>query len=187
MSFVLGWLADHWLLVAAFAVALAAWANPLLVWKLKAWILLAVVAWWGWTGHAAYDALKAATDTEQAATLADLARARADATELARLREHELATRADAIGRAYERGKEDAQRTADRVAADLRAGNLQLRAEIRALAARGVPGDPAAAGEPSDAAERGEALVGAAVGVGAQCDALQRALIDAYDAARGTP
>lgn len=118
---------------------------------------------------------------EQDAALAEANRL---ASERARRIEHELSTRIDAVAGAYERGKQDAQRTADRVAADLRAGNLRLRDEIRALAARGLPGDPAAAGELAAAAERGEAYLGAAVGVGADCDAAQRALIDAYDAAR---
>lgn len=126
----------------------------------------------------------AKAETAAARAETERAQAAAYAIETNRLREQELATRANAISTAYERGKTDAERTAGRVAADLRAGNQRLRGEIRALAARGVPGDPGVAGEPSDAAERGAALVGAAVGVGAQCDALQRSLIDAYDNAR---
>lgn len=129
-------------------------------------------------------AVMAEAETAAARAETELAQAAAYASETNRLREQEIATRANAISTAYERGKTDAERTAGRVAADLRAGNQRLRGEIRALAARGVPGDPGVAGEPSDAAERGAALVGAAVGVGAQCDALQRSLIDAYDNAR---
>lgn len=157
-------------------------------WRAAAFASVALLALSG-AGVQSYRLAHARAELAQVAeraALAEAAHARAatDASELARLREHELATRANAISTAYERGKHHAERTAGRVAADLRAGNQRLRGEIRALAARGVPGDPGVAGEPSDAAERGAALVGAAVGVGAQCDALQRSLIDAYDNAR---
>lgn len=106
------------------------------------------------------------------------------ASEAARKAEQDRATAVNDAAAAYERGKHDAQDLADRTAADLRAGNVRLRREIAALAARGVPDSPAAAGQPADAAARGAALVGAAVGVGRECDARVSALIQAYDSAR---
>lgn len=124
-----------------------------------------------------------ARDWAQATATA--AEAMTRASEAARAEEQSRAAAVNAAADAYERGKRNAQATADRTAADLRAGNVRLRAEIRALAARGVPGDPAAAGEPSGAAERGAELAGAAVGVGAKCDARVTALVQAYEAVRG--
>lgn len=124
-----------------------------------------------------------ARDLAQATATA--AEAMTRASEAARAEEQSRAAAVNAAAVAYERGKRNAQAAADRTTADLRAGNLRLRAEIRAFAARGVPGDPAAAGEPDGAAERGTELAGAAVGVGAKCDAVQRSLILAYEAASG--
>lgn len=109
------------------------------------------------------------------------------ASEAARAEEKARGDAVNAVASAYEKGRSDEKAVADRTAAGLLAGNKQLRHEIRALAARGVPGNPGAAGEPSDAAERGTHLVGAAVGVGTACDLRIDALIRAYDAARGTP
>jgi hypothetical protein len=56
-ALIFGWLASHWLLVALVVFAIACITNPVTVWKFKAWILCAAIGWWGWTGHAAYDAL----------------------------------------------------------------------------------------------------------------------------------
>lgn len=121
--------------------------------------------------------------TEKAEAAAQVATARALASESARVEEQSRAAAVNAVANAYERGKTDAQAVADRVAGELRSGTVRLRAEIRALAARGVPSSPGAAGEPADAAERGESLIGSAVGVGKACDLRIDALIRAYDAA----
>jgi hypothetical protein len=53
--------------------------------------------------------------------------AEAKAQKAARAVEAEQAARADAVAQSYEQGKTDAQATADRVAADLDAGDLRLR------------------------------------------------------------
>lgn len=68
--------------------------------------------------------------------------------------------------------------------ADLRAGTVRLRHEIGALYTAQLSQAAAAGAQPSGAAERGAELVAAAVGVGAQCDARQRALVEAYEAMR---
>jgi hypothetical protein len=143
------------------------------------------VLWWGWTGHAAYDSLKAKTDADTAKAAQQIAESNAKASEAAREEEQTRARYIAGIDAAYQKGLNDAKRKADAVAADLRSGNLRLRHELAALAARGVPGSPVATGEPEGAAERGAELAGAAVGVGAQCDARIAALIAAYDAANG--
>ena len=67
---------------------------------------------------------------------------------------------------------------------DLRAGNLRLRREIAAYATRDLSRDAATTRELDAAAQRGAALVAAAVGVGAACDARVQALIEAYEATR---
>ena len=90
------------------------------------------------------------------------------------------ARRMAGIAEQYERDKQDAQIAADRVAADLRVGNVRLRHEIAALATRSVSATAAASAESDAAAERGAALVGAAIAVGRECDAVQRGLIEAY-------
>lgn len=75
MSMVLSFLAGHWLAIAAVAVlafALFMPGGPALLWRFKAWVLCAAIAWWGWTGHAALDALElqVAKDKAEAATKA---------------------------------------------------------------------------------------------------------------------
>lgn len=117
---------------------------------------------------------------------AKYADAERDAVNAARAEEQTKARAVNLVASAYERGRADEKAVADRTTAGLLSGNQRLRAEIRALANR-MPGDPGAAGEPAGAAERGAELVGAAVGVGRACDLRIQALIDAYDAARGTP
>lgn len=109
--------------------------------------------------------------------------AEAKASEAARNQEQTRVRYVNGVAASYEKGKADAQATADHVADDLRAGNIRLRGEIRALATDRVSGNAPAAGQPSDAAERGAELAGAAIGVGADCDARVAALIAAYDAA----
>src|SRR5690606_18676978 len=125
-------------------VAIAAMASPALVWKLKAWILLAVVAWWGWTGHAAYDALKARTDTERAIAAAEIAVARAQASEAARVEEQARAEAVAYADRTYQKGLKDGKAAADRVLADVAAGRLVLRDRFRCAPPGGGAAAPAA-------------------------------------------
>lgn len=130
-AIVLGWLADHWLWVAAALIALAAWANPVLVWKLKAWILLAVVLWWGWTGHAAYDALAQRVHAEAAKTEAQVADLTRKASEAARSEEQTRIKVMDMLARRYEQGKADGKAAADDVLDGVRTGRYVLRDKFR--------------------------------------------------------
>lgn len=76
-------------------------------------------AGWSWRGSRADAASnKAALSQDKAETVAQ---------QDARASEHASAARANEIAESYERGKQDAQVTSDRIAADLRAGNLKLR------------------------------------------------------------
>lgn len=76
-------------------------------------------AGWSWRGSRA----------DAASNKAALSQAKAEtvAQQGAREAEHASAARANEIAESYERGKKDAQVTSDRIAADLRAGNLKLR------------------------------------------------------------
>lgn len=79
---------------------------------------------------------------------------------------------------------DDAQVRAESLAADLVSGDRRVRHEIAALHTARLSADAATAIELDAAAQRGAALVSAAVGVGAEADAVQRGLIEAYEAVR---
>lgn len=72
----------------------------------------------------------------------------------------------------------------DRTIAGLLSGERRLRHEIAALHTASLSRDSTIAGELEAAAQRGAAYLGSAVGVGAECDAVQAALIQAYEAVR---
>lgn len=72
----------------------------------------------------------------------------------------------------------------DRTIAGLLSGERRLRHEIAALHTASLSRYSTAAGELEAAAQRGAAYLGSAVGVGAECDAAQAALIQAYEAVR---
>ena len=80
---------------------------------------LSFAAGWSWRGSRA--------DAASNKTALSQAKAETKSLEEARITEHATARRTNEIAESYERGKQDAQVTADRVAADLRAGNLKLR------------------------------------------------------------
>jgi len=101
------------------------------------------------------------------------------ASEAARAVEGRQAIAFDAISGQYEQDKEHAQADADRTIADLRAGNLRLRAAWRCPATR-VPEAGASTGKPdASAADRDESaarVVRAAAEADAQIRALQAIL-----------
>lgn len=146
-TLILGWLASHWLLIAAGVVGIAAIANPVLVWKLKAWILLAVVLWWGWTGHAAYDHLTLQVQTDKAVAAAQIATARALSSEAARVEEQSRAKAVNAVDKAYQRGLTNGKAAADNVFAGVADGTYVLRDKFRCPVARsGASPNPASTG-----------------------------------------
>lgn len=170
------WLASHWLLIAAVAVVLAALANPVLVWKLKAWILLAIVLWWGWTGHAAYDHLAAQVATKEAKAAAEVAAATTRASEAARSEEQTRVEVMDMLARAYERGKTDGKAAADHVLAGVADGTYVLRDKFRCPA-------PGGAGAPAASAGGGDGAQGAVLS-DADVQFLVRFAAEADDAVR---
>lgn len=108
------------------------------------------------------------------------AQAQADAQAKARAIEQAQAKAVADIAESYEKGKADAQATADRVAADLRAGSLRLRREWAGCETSRLSAAAASARE-LDAAEQSRAdsaarIVRAADTCDAQVSALQAIL-----------
>lgn len=107
----------------------------------------------------------------------DLIEARAgnDALAKALNKERAKAEMLADIGRQYEQDKLAAKAAADALVGDLRAGNLRLRHELGALYTARLSSTAAHTVELGAAAQRGAELAAAAVGVGAACDARDRA------------
>jgi hypothetical protein len=125
--------------------------------------------WWQFQHCNSAMARMAAEHEAQRATAA------AQASEQARQAEAEKADLANQVAIEYERGKQDAQAVADRVADDLRAGALRLRKQWQGCEAR-VPEAATGPGEPdagaADRAEGARRIVRAA----AECDAQVKGL-----------
>lgn len=139
-----------------------------------AWVIGSGLYQWGY----------AAANVRAEKIIGEFAKAGAEAQENARAVEQRRVEDLAALDAKYQRELDDAKARAESVAADLRAGNRSLRREIAAYATERLSGHATSTGEPSEAARRGAALVGEAIGIGRECDATQRALIDAYEAQR---
>ncbi len=144
-------------------------------------LILAAILGLGGAGAAGYH--KGTVDAERAAQIAmdkhlaeDRASERAAEQEANRYKDA-LATAQNAVSAAYEKGKKDAEATAKRTVADLRAGNLVLHNRWTACqASLDMPAAPAAPGEPdAGTADRNESA-GRIVQAAAQCDAQVRGL-----------
>ena len=105
-------------------------------------------------------------------------------TQAALAEEREMARRMAGIAADYERERQDAQDRADGLAADLASGERRVRHEIAALHTARLSNAATVTRELEASAQRGAALVSAAVGVGAEADAVQRGLIEAYEVCR---
>lgn len=144
--------------------------------------LLLTLGWMGWRAESAVRLQEAA---ERRAKSADKRAADAKA-ELADARDTITVerARADALNdtaTTEQEARKNAEHRANRLSHDLASGERRLRHEIGALYTAQLSRAAAAAGESDGAAERGADLVGAAVGVGAKCDARVAALIEAYE------
>ena len=144
-------------------------------------VLLAAIVGMGGAGAAGYHKGKA--DAERVAKSAmdkhlaeDRASERAAEQEANRYKDA-LATAQNAVSAAYEKGKKDAEATAKRTVADLRAGNLVLRDRWASCqASADLPRAAANSSEPdAGAADRAESA-GRIVQAAAQCDAQVRGL-----------
>ena len=114
----------------------------------------------------------------------DAAQAQCNAEAKARKAEQTMAQAVADAAAQYERGKQDAQATADAVTADLRAGSLRLRREWAGCETRRLSAAAAATRELETTAASRDALAAAIVPVGAECDAKERELIAAYQGVR---
>ena len=128
-------------------------------------------------------AVERATVAEQAKT--EFAKSVAVAQQTARDEEAKNAAASAAVAQSYERGKTDAQATADRVAAGLRAGTLKLRNQWQGCEAS-RPSQTITSAAESYAAERSrQDSASRIVRAAAQCDAQVASLQSLILADRG--
>ena len=164
--------------------------TVLLYWKqiLASLILLAVLAFTYWLGGAS-----ARTDlaeykakvAEQTAHVADLA---TKAERIARETEQAHAKALESVAEQYEQDKQDAQATADRLVADLRAGNERLHQRWQASQATArLSGAVASATELDAEARDREESASRAIAAADQCDAQVEGLQAVIEADRATP
>ena len=141
--------------------------------------LLASLVWGGWQWRG-----KQAAQTDAAEARTTLAEYRQEAAEKiarfeveARATEQRHAADLTRIGREHKEAMTDAQAAADRLVADLRAGNVRLQDRWRGcVAASGVPGSAgSAAGSDAGARDREESA-GRIVLAARQCDAQVKGL-----------
>lgn len=188
MSLLTGFLANWWWAIALVVIAVAALLQPAAVWKAKAWILAAVIAWWGWTGHAAHDALRVAYAehfADDAAAAAALAAEQLTHERTARHQERAVALQLADAAQSLEEAKTDAQDTERAVVTDLRADNLRLRQHWQGcVATSAVSAAATSASQRDAAADVRDAAAGAVVRVGADADAALeacQAVVRAYE------
>jgi hypothetical protein len=138
---------------------------------------LSFAAGWSWRGSRA----------EAASNKAALSQSKAEtaAQQDARATEHASAERANEIAESYERGKQDAQVTSDRVAADLRAGNLKLRNAWAGCETQRLSDATASASRIDAGADDRARSAGRIIAAGASCDAQVRGLQEIVRADRG--
>ena len=144
-------------------------------------ILLAAIVGMGGAGAAGYH--KGKTDAERVAKIemdkhliADN-KAEQDAKDEAARYKDALTDAQNAVSAAYEKGKKDAEATAKRTVADLRAGNLVLRNRwAPCKASLDVPPAPPAPSEPDAGAGDREESAGRIVQAADQCDAQVKGL-----------
>lgn len=148
--------------------------NALLL-RIAAVLVLLVAAFGGGFAAGHHVAAQAGALAMQKHLAADAA-AKLDATEKARHLEQLQADTFAAQAAKYEKDKTDAQADADRTIADLRAGNLRLRAAWRCPAAAHLPAAAASAAQPDAAADDRAASAGRIVRAAADADAQIRGL-----------
>ena len=144
-------------------------------------LILAAILGLGGAGVAGYN--KGKTDAERVAKLnmdehlVEDREAERTATEAASRHKDELAAAQNKVSAAYEKGKSDAEATAKRTVADLRAGNLVLRDRWASCQASADLSRPATDTSEPDAgtADRDESA-GRIVQAAAQCDAQVKGL-----------
>lgn len=149
----------------------AAIAPYLLLIRLALWLAIASVLYVSGCRHGQRTAQQASAEA-----VAVQAQSNASAQARAREAEHASAERLNEIAEAYERGKRDAQATSDRVAANLRAGNLRLRNEWAGCETQRLSDAAASASVVDAGADDRSESAGRIVRAARECDAQVRAL-----------
>ena len=144
-------------------------------------LILAAILGLGGAGVAGYN--KGKTDAERVAKLnmdehlVEDREAERTATEAASRHKDELAAAQNKVSAAYEKGKSDAEATAKRTVADLRAGNLVLRDRWASCqASADLPRAAANSSEPDAGTSDREESAGRIIQAAAQCDAQVKGL-----------
>ena len=144
-------------------------------------LILAAILGLGGAGVAGYN--KGKTDAERVAKLkmdehlVEDREAERTATEAASRHKDELAAAQNKVSAAYEKGKSDAEATAKRTVADIRAGNLVLRDRWASCQERlDVPSPAADTSEPDAGTSDRNESAGRIVQAAAQCDAQVKGL-----------
>ena len=144
-------------------------------------LIIAAILGLGGAGVAGYN--KGKTDAERVAKLkmdehlVEDREAERTATEAASRHKDELAAAQNAVSAAYEKGKSDAEATAKRTVADLRAGNLVLRDRWASCQASvGLSRSTTNPSEPDAGTTDRNESAGRIVQAAAQCDAQVRGL-----------
>lgn len=139
-------------------------------------VFLAAGCWIGGDVHGNREA-KAKGDAAIATLQAQYAAATAKAEANARAKEQASAARVAQVEAYYRQEIDDAQAKSERVAADLRAGNLQLRKQWRGCTATAsMPASSASTSQPDAAAEQRSQGASDLVRIAADADATIRAL-----------
>ena len=144
-------------------------------------LILDAILGLGGAGVAGYN--KGKTDAERVAKLnmdehlVEDREAERTATEAASRHKDELAAAQNKVSAAYEKGKKDAEATAKRTVADLRAGNLVLRDRWASCqASADLPRAAANSSEPDAGTSDREESAGRIIQAAAQCDAQVKGL-----------
>ena len=137
-------------------------------WYVYAALAAAAFALLGWSARSLYKAGYEAAETRYKAAIAT---ANAKASEDARKAEQRIADAQNAAAEQYERGKQDALESADRVVADLRSGNLRLRQQWAGCETHRVSEGAQAAAVIDATEQRRIESASRAVRAAAECDA----------------
>lgn len=138
-------------------------------------ISLCLIAFLAWKGlSAVYTMGYDAANVRAEKVIGEFMAAERDAVQQAREAEQAAQAKVDRIGaEEYERGYLAGQDSKARTIAGLRDGTVRLRREIGALYTERLSSTAETSVILTAAAQRGEEIIGAAAGVGAECDARQ--------------
>lgn len=135
-----------------------------------------------WGAHSLYEAGGTSARLACAEEREDLLEAAMADLRAANAERDALSAKLDRTATQYEKERADALATADRVAADLRAGNLKLRNHWAGCATDGLAANAENTRIADDLRKLREASVGRIIAIGAEADAKERALQDAVRA-----